>query len=79
MTAVARADSGVMELFPNSWVVEGRKNLQQVYDSRNSGVITSQNIALEPCGYDFVPVIYGFRLGNGALFIRCSCGVPKAR
>lgn len=68
MTAVARADSGVMELFPNSWVVEGRKNLQQVYDSQNSEVITSQNIVLEPYGYDFVPVIHGFRLGNGALF-----------
>ncbi|WBB73599.1 hypothetical protein O7602_28700 [Micromonospora sp. WMMD1128] len=77
MAAVVESDAG--GLFPTEWVDEGRNNLTQIYDMQQSPALARRRITLEPYGYNFVPVVHGFRLGNGDLFYSLLGWGPDGR
>lgn len=54
-------------LVPDDWFAESHANLSSIQAQRDGG-IRARAIRLEPYGYDFMPVLHGFRLGNGDLF-----------
>jgi hypothetical protein len=54
---------------PGGWVAESESNLQSIQSASMSAAITGNNVTLEAYGYDFMPVVHGFRLGNGDLFL----------
>jgi hypothetical protein len=68
MAAPVKAEPGVAALVPTEWLHEARANLSQIRDAAQSPTVIKQNIKLEGFGYDFMPFLHGFRLGNGDLF-----------
>ena len=55
-------------LVPPEWFEESRSNLDQIAELAEVKAVKERGIHLEAYGYDFVPVLHGYRLGNGDLF-----------
>jgi hypothetical protein len=53
---------------PVAWHREAKTNLDNICDFANSPVAQAKHINLQSFGYDFMPVLHGYRLGNGDLF-----------
>jgi hypothetical protein len=73
LTAVTKASQDLARLVPDEWFDESVKNLSEVYRFSQLPGIRQRNITLRPYSYDFMPVIHGFRLGNGDLFYSILC------
>jgi len=54
-------------LIPDGWFAESHANLSSI-QAQQGGNGRARAIRLEAYGYDFMPVVHGFRLGNGDLF-----------
>jgi hypothetical protein len=68
LAAVSCSDKGLGLLVPKEWFKETKSNLNRVLETAKAPAIVRRNIKLEPYGYDFMPALHGFRLGNGDLF-----------
>jgi hypothetical protein len=68
LAAPANLDGPTAERMPADWLDESRRNLTSAYTTGNSPMIKSAGIVVQPFGYDFLPFLHGFRLGNGDLF-----------
>jgi len=68
LTAVLYSDKGIAGLIPREWFQESVSNLKSVAEAAKVPSVIRRDITLEPYGYDFMPVVHGFRLGNGDLF-----------
>ena len=53
---------------PEEWPHEAQANLNNVCSYANSRAVQAQHINLQAFGYDFMPSLHGYRLGNGDLF-----------
>jgi hypothetical protein len=67
LTAVVDADS-LSRWVPPDWFSEAKANLDSIVHEANSPSIRSRGISLRAYGYDFVPALHGYRLGNGDLY-----------
>lgn len=62
-------DEGQLRNFvPPEWSSESRSNLENAAVRARTLATTGRNIEIETYAYDFIPVIHGFRLGNGDIF-----------
>jgi hypothetical protein len=68
MTAVLHGERRLSMHVPGSWFRDSRANLNDILQSADSPTIVAKRIKLQPYGYDFMPVLHGYRLGNGDLF-----------
>lgn len=66
--AVEQPGDGLQRLVPEGWFRESRANLDDAARLAGTDRITTKGVRIETYAYDFVPVIHGFRLGNGDLF-----------
>lgn len=53
---------------PRGWFAESRSNLDNIAETARGPEVLGRGISLEAYGYTFMPVVHGFRLGNGDLF-----------
>jgi len=53
---------------PTAWYRDAKTNLDNIYDFANSPLALDKHINVQAFGYDFMPVLHGYRLGNGDLF-----------
>jgi hypothetical protein len=61
---------GVQQNFvPSDWSSESRKSLDRALNARDELVASGRKIDIRTYAYDFMPVVHGFRLGNGDLFV----------
>jgi hypothetical protein len=63
-----RVDQSTVSLIPSEWFRESQQNLTNISTMAKSPNIRDRSITLEAYGYDFMPALHGFRLGNGDLF-----------
>lgn len=68
LAAVAHRDRRLADYVPPDWFRESRKNLTSIYQTGQLPTFQERRITLEAYGYDFMPVLHGYRLGNGDLF-----------
>jgi hypothetical protein len=68
LAACASATGDVLSHFPQDWLDEARQNLESIRQAASTPGIVNRGIRLEAFSYDFIPVLHGFRLGNGDLF-----------
>jgi hypothetical protein len=68
LCAVTERTEELERTVPSDWFEESRANLAGVIQKRDTLKRQGQDILLEAYGYDFTPVIHGFRLANGDLF-----------
>jgi hypothetical protein len=62
-------ESGVQHNFlPYDWSSESRSNLDKALRMRGELAASGREIDISTYAYDFMPVVHGFRLGNGDLF-----------
>jgi hypothetical protein len=73
LAAVVRVEDDMGRLIPERWFRESRTNLTDVVETSRSAVARNRKITLQAYGYDFMPVLHGFRLGNGDLFYSILC------
>ena len=59
---------GLTHVIPAGWFDESRVNLDRIAEVGEALERAGRKIKLEAYGYDFMPVLHGFRLGNGDLF-----------
>jgi hypothetical protein len=64
----AEQSDGLERFVPESWFRESKANLDNASYLGNTERIASKGVTIEAYSYDFIPVIHGFRLGNGDLF-----------
>jgi hypothetical protein len=67
-TAVAANNSRPSKNVPESWFHDAQGNLDNISSYAESHTIQDQHISLQAFGYDFMPSLHGYRLGNGDLF-----------
>ncbi len=53
---------------PDAWFHEAQTNLDNISRYANRPNVRAQHINLQAFGYDFMPSLHGYRLGNGDLF-----------
>lgn len=68
LAGVARRDRSLLYYVPQDWFRESRKNLDSIYQTSLHQRLAERQITLEAYGYDFMPVMHGYRLGTGDLF-----------
>jgi hypothetical protein len=68
LTAVAHRDRRLADYVPPDMFRESRKNLQSIHQTSLQQKLKNRRIKLEAYGYDFMPVLHGYRLGTGDLF-----------
>lgn len=66
-THTGEAPNHAIGLIPDGWFAESHANLSSI-QAQQGGNGRVRAIRLEAYGYDFMPVVHGFRLGNGDLF-----------
>ncbi|HEX6498724.1 MAG TPA: hypothetical protein VF054_06785 [Micromonosporaceae bacterium] len=79
LCAVALAEDRLSHLVPEEWFQESLINLNQVFEQSRSVVLRRRGIVLEAYGYDFMPALHGFRLGNGDIFYSILRWQPDGR
>jgi hypothetical protein len=67
-TAVSHGDQGVTAHVPSGWFREARGNLNTICEFAESSTTQAKKINLQAFGYDFMPSLHGYRLGNRDLF-----------
>jgi hypothetical protein len=68
LTAVAHRDRRLAEYVPLNWFRESRTNLDDIHETAQRQTFKERRITIEAYGYDFMPVLHGYRIGNGDLF-----------
>lgn len=67
-TAVIGDKSHLSNHVSETWFHEAQSNLENICNFAKSSMIQMQHINLQAFGYDFMPSLHGYRLGNGDLF-----------
>lgn len=63
-------DSGRQADFvPGDWSEESRANLNSAIQTRDNLAKIGRAVTIQTYAYDFMPVVHGFRLANGELFV----------
>ena len=68
LAAVAFDDARLSPQVPAFWFRDARNNLGSAREYGKSASAVKRGIKVETYGYDFAPVLHGYRLGNGDLF-----------
>jgi len=79
LAAVAHRERHLSNHVPQSWFRDSKANLDSVLENMQSSAIRANNIKLEPYGYDFMPSLHGYRLGNGDLFYSMLLWQPDGK
>jgi hypothetical protein len=66
--AVSGNQSSLSKYVPDAWFHDSRSNLDNIHQYAGSRAAQVQHINLQAFGYDFMPSLHGYRLGNGDLF-----------
>lgn len=67
-TAVTGNKARSSKHVPEPWFREAQGNLDSICRHADHPTIRAQHITLQAFGYDFMPSLHGYRLGNGDLF-----------
>lgn len=66
--AVSANQSHLSRHVPAAWFRDAHGNLDNIHQYAGSPAARTQHINLQAFGYDFMPSLHGYRLGNGDLF-----------
>ncbi|MFL6123750.1 hypothetical protein [Actinophytocola sp.] len=69
LAALVHGERRLTPYVPKDWFRDSRTHLNSILACGRQAPIRERGIKLEPFGYDFMPAVHGFRLGNGDLFI----------
>jgi len=64
---------------PERWKEQSKANLEAIRAIAEEPALIQRGIAIEAYGYDFLPAVHGFRLGNGDVFISVLLWQPDGK
>lgn len=69
LAAVLDLNQAMSQWIPDVWRKEAEIHLHDIVETSQLKHVIARRIQLRPYAYDFVPMVHGYRLGNGDLFI----------